>query len=221
MSKTLLLFTTSQFPILDQRLRAQSHRLSLSFVSSELLRSFRRAQHLASKCPTCMHFPSDFGASLPTNNFALVQSMSSLLGLVQLAWGLPKDSTRLYVASCALGTPADRAQNGPSWMIVDSNETPGGLASTDVTKEGFVCARYNQEMETLMENSSTMSEAMLFSPTTNTSMIASTRLYQRKMIGIRTKESHMSAAKAYGCHIHSRTTSPCYPRKIKSNASTA
>lgn len=23
-------------------------------------------------------------------------------------------------------------------MIVDSNETPGGLASTDVTKEGFV-----------------------------------------------------------------------------------
>lgn len=30
-------------------------------------------------------------------------------------------------------------QNGPSWMIVDSNETPGGLASTDVTPEGFVC----------------------------------------------------------------------------------
>ncbi|KIX03019.1 uncharacterized protein Z518_06569 [Rhinocladiella mackenziei CBS 650.93] len=28
--------------------------------------------------------------------------------------------------------------NGPSWMIVDSNETPGGLASTDVTKEGFL-----------------------------------------------------------------------------------
>ncbi|KAI9889761.1 MAG: hypothetical protein M1814_004963 [Vezdaea aestivalis] len=28
--------------------------------------------------------------------------------------------------------------NGPSWMIVDSCETPGGLASTDVTPEGFV-----------------------------------------------------------------------------------
>ncbi|KAF2455293.1 hypothetical protein BDY21DRAFT_373397 [Lineolata rhizophorae] len=28
--------------------------------------------------------------------------------------------------------------NGPSWMIVDSNETPGGLASTDVTPEGFL-----------------------------------------------------------------------------------
>jgi hypothetical protein len=24
-------------------------------------------------------------------------------------------------------------------MIVDNNDVPGGLASTDVTKEGFVC----------------------------------------------------------------------------------
>lgn len=29
-------------------------------------------------------------------------------------------------------------QDGPSWMIVDSNPTPGGLASTDTTPEGFV-----------------------------------------------------------------------------------
>jgi len=29
-------------------------------------------------------------------------------------------------------------KDGPSWMIVDSNETPGGLASTDTTPEGFV-----------------------------------------------------------------------------------
>ncbi|KAI9737379.1 MAG: hypothetical protein M1834_009533 [Cirrosporium novae-zelandiae] len=28
--------------------------------------------------------------------------------------------------------------DGPSWMIVDSNGTPGGLASTDVTPEGFL-----------------------------------------------------------------------------------
>ncbi|KAL1799172.1 hypothetical protein ACET3X_003209 [Alternaria dauci] len=28
--------------------------------------------------------------------------------------------------------------NGPSWLIVDSNETPGGLASTDTTPEGFL-----------------------------------------------------------------------------------
>lgn len=28
--------------------------------------------------------------------------------------------------------------NGPSWLIVDSNEIPGGLASTDTTPEGFL-----------------------------------------------------------------------------------
>ncbi|KFY10866.1 hypothetical protein V491_07439 [Pseudogymnoascus sp. VKM F-3775] len=28
--------------------------------------------------------------------------------------------------------------NGPSWLIVDANETPGGLASTDITPEGFL-----------------------------------------------------------------------------------
>ncbi|KAI0999455.1 hypothetical protein K3495_g8739 [Podosphaera aphanis] len=28
--------------------------------------------------------------------------------------------------------------NGPSWLIIDSNKTPGGLASTDVTPEGFL-----------------------------------------------------------------------------------
>ncbi|KAI9766730.1 MAG: hypothetical protein M1840_006374 [Geoglossum simile] len=27
---------------------------------------------------------------------------------------------------------------GPSWLVLDSNETPGGLASTDVTAEGFL-----------------------------------------------------------------------------------
>ncbi|KAL8712620.1 MAG: hypothetical protein Q9220_003151 [cf. Caloplaca sp. 1 TL-2023] len=28
--------------------------------------------------------------------------------------------------------------NGPSWKIIDCNETPGGLASTDITPEGFL-----------------------------------------------------------------------------------
>ncbi|KAF2005859.1 UDP-galactopyranose mutase-like protein [Amniculicola lignicola CBS 123094] len=28
--------------------------------------------------------------------------------------------------------------DGPSWLIVDSNKTPGGLASTDTTEEGFL-----------------------------------------------------------------------------------
>jgi hypothetical protein len=32
----------------------------------------------------------------------------------------------------------NQVQDGPSWMIVDASEKPGGLASTDVTPEGFV-----------------------------------------------------------------------------------
>ncbi|KAM0719451.1 hypothetical protein Q7P37_005356 [Cladosporium fusiforme] len=38
----------------------------------------------------------------------------------------------------AILTSSSSSQNGPSWMIVDSNETPGGLASTDITPEGFL-----------------------------------------------------------------------------------
>lgn len=33
---------------------------------------------------------------------------------------------------------ANNSQNGPSWLIVDSGDKAGGLASTDVTPEGFV-----------------------------------------------------------------------------------
>jgi len=49
--------------------------------------------------------------------------------------------TRLYAALAPLELRRDVAnppQDGPSWMIVDANKTPGGLASTDVTPEGFV-----------------------------------------------------------------------------------
>jgi hypothetical protein len=43
----------------------------------------------------------------------------------------------MFVSSRRL-TFSNWLQDGPSWLIVDSNETPGGLASTDVTDEGFV-----------------------------------------------------------------------------------
>lgn len=44
-------------------------------------------------------------------------------------------------------------QDGPSWMIIDSNETPGGLASTDVTPEGFVSNPrvFNTPLQPLIE----------------------------------------------------------------------
>lgn len=32
----------------------------------------------------------------------------------------------------------DLLQDNASWLIVDSNQKPGGLASTDITPEGFV-----------------------------------------------------------------------------------
>lgn len=74
-----------------------------------------------------------------TNLPTTVQWTFSSLELAQLAWALPRDSIRLYVYPTFTTIPLTFVQNGPSWMIVDSNEIPGGLASTDVTKEGFVC----------------------------------------------------------------------------------
>lgn len=44
----------------------------------------------------------------------------------------------VHVARSILTSLLTLGQNGPSWMIVDSNPTPGGLASTDVTPEGFL-----------------------------------------------------------------------------------
>ena len=43
-------------------------------------------------------------------------------------------STNLYVFAFI----SNRTQNLGSWTLVDANEEAGGLASTDVTKEGFL-----------------------------------------------------------------------------------
>ena len=52
-----------------------------------------------------------------------------------LVWVPPNVCTRLYASSPPLEPHvAKQPQDGPSWLIVDSNETPGGLASTDVTR---------------------------------------------------------------------------------------
>ena len=115
-------------------------------------------------------------------------------------------------------------QNGPSWMIVDSNETPGGLASTDVTPEGFVSSFSSQKLEPVplvvygankCALSSTTLVVMLSSPTTNTLMIVLTRRCPRKMIGIPTSASHMFVARISGFRTPSKTTSPCYPKRSK------
>ena len=60
--------------------------------------------------------------------------------LVLPVWEQQSASTRLYVDERHAhgGAIANKHQDGPSWMIVDSNPIPGGLASTDTTPEGFV-----------------------------------------------------------------------------------
>ena len=113
---------------------------------------------------------------------------------------------------------AYRPQNTASWLIIDTNETPGGLASTDVTKEGFVSQRAGPCRKNTADQylSSTTSVDTLSSPTTNTSMTALTRHCQKRMIGIHISAFRMCGIRVTGCPIHSKTTSPCYPRRTKS-----
>lgn len=117
------------------------------------------------------------------------------------------------------GQNIDSPQGNADWLIVDSNETPGGLASTDVTPEGFVSRSILLlELSNADQTSSTMSAAMSFSPTTNTLTTASTRHYQKRPIGIPTSVSLMSDAKASGSHTPSKTTYLCCQRRTKSSA---
>lgn len=70
-------------------------------------------------------------------------------------------------------------------------------------------------------HSCTMSVATLSSPTTSTSMTASTRLSPRSPTGTPTSVSPTSAARASGSRTRSRTTFPCFPRRSRSSAWTA
>src|ERR1700712_167374 len=117
--------------------------------------------------------------------------MCSLLARVRQVSAPPNDSIRLSVLDPSLlESPADQYKDGPSWMIVDSNETPGGLASTDVTKEGFVHLSTHslRDGDADMRDSCTMLVAMSSFPTTSTSTTASTKLSRMKTTGIRTRE---------------------------------
>jgi len=115
------------------------------------------------------------------------------------------------------------AKDGPSWMIIDCNETAGGLASTDTTAEGFV--RHHSTLLFFEKPnralSSMMSAAMLSSPTTSTSMTASTKHCRRRRTGTHTNAFRTFDAKTYGSHTHSKTISPCCQRKSRSDVWTA
>ncbi|KAI0572608.1 UDP-galactopyranose mutase [Pyrenophora tritici-repentis] len=79
-------------------------------------------------------------------NFArqTLKKVPSFQELLQGTMGSAKEEISvdvLVIGAGPTGLGAAKRLNqidGPSWMIVDSNETPGGLASTDVTPEGFL-----------------------------------------------------------------------------------
>jgi hypothetical protein len=108
-------------------------------------------------------------------------------------------------------------------MIVDANEKPGGLASTDVTPEGFVSLPwYNifplQEYKLMSSNSSTMLEVTLSSHIINILMIALTKHFLGKGIGIPTNAFLMFVVKDFGFRTPSKIISPYYQKKIKLGA---
>ncbi|KAF2735368.1 UDP-galactopyranose mutase-like protein [Polyplosphaeria fusca] len=79
--------------------------------------------------------------NLARNTLKRVPSFQELL---QGTMGSAKEEVSvdvLVIGAGPTGLGAAKRLNqidGPSWLIVDSNETPGGLASTDVTPEGFL-----------------------------------------------------------------------------------
>lgn len=103
-------------------------------------------------------------------------------------------------------------------MIIDLNETPGGLASTDVTPEGFVSCDFRAFQEKWGANneySFMMLAVTSFSHTTNILMTVSMKLCPGKMIGISINVSPMFDVKTFGFHILSKITFRCYPRRSK------
>ncbi|KLJ07671.1 hypothetical protein EMPG_16861 [Blastomyces silverae] len=67
-------------------------------------------------------------------------------------------------------------------------------------------------------DSYTMLAATSSFPTTNTSTIVLTRPCPRRTTGTLTSASRTSAARASGSPTLSKTTSPCFPRRTRSNA---
>lgn len=65
-------------------------------------------------------------------------------------------------------------QDSVSWLIVDSNETPGGLASTDITPEGFVSIIYSDALFSPCKTHSDFFYSYLTLADTSSSPITST-----------------------------------------------
>ncbi|KAK8183289.1 UDP-galactopyranose mutase [Phyllosticta capitalensis] len=82
--------------------------------------------------------------SLARNTLKRVPSFQEILDHASSAFTMSKEDINVDVLVIGAGPTGLGAAkrlnhiNGPSWLIIDSNETPGGLASTDTTPEGFL-----------------------------------------------------------------------------------
>lgn len=95
-------------------------------------------------------------------------------------------------------------------MIVDTNEKPGGLASTDVTPEGFLYDVGGHVIFShVMRRGSHCWEIDANTTDTSTSILttSSTKPFPTNPTGTTTRESPIVATKASGCHTPFRTTS--------------
>ncbi|KAK7552571.1 UDP-galactopyranose mutase [Phyllosticta citricarpa] len=82
--------------------------------------------------------------ALARNTLKRVPSFQEIFDHASSAFTMSKEDISvdvLVIGAGPTGLGAAKRLNhidGPSWMIIDSNETPGGLASTDTTPEGFL-----------------------------------------------------------------------------------
>jgi hypothetical protein len=97
-------------------------------------------------------------------------------------------------------------------MIVDSNETPGGLASTDVTPEGFV--RPPPSSTHPIHLLTTIRKYQLYDVGGHV-IFSHYKYFDDCIDEALTNASPTSATRASGSRIRSRTTSPCSPKTIK------
>lgn len=123
-------------------------------------------------------------------------------------------------------------QNGPSWLIVDCSDKPGGKYPLFCSRSSLTSLQvwlapiqllkvfcmmwegkaYSYEIQNdLLSTGTDMSS----SPTTNISTIASMKHSQSRTTGTPTREYHMFATRNSGYLTLSKTTSRCAQKTIK------
>src|SRR6266496_3193283 len=98
-------------------------------------------------------------------------------------------------------------------MVIDAFREVGGLASTDVTPEGFL---YDVNYPSMVEAEFYRLEDTLFFHITSTLMTRWMKHYLNLTIGLLMNESRMFVQRDFGFHIHSRIISVCFQKRTRS-----